>query len=277
MVMARAPGGPRNSYEVVLGLRGGPSERLAAAMMRVERENVCEARYRSASPSRVGLRRRGPRAITFHYSLCTPSFLLSPSPRLVRCTALVLMGFFSSRRHDTDVLSNSSNAQSPSSSPSSGIIRSRFVRTNAAYVFLPLRPHTSLIIRSMEQYGRNKGKAREADPTPTRVTSPLAAAEPRMEPNLNDTPRTTNGHRAMDDSGSGSRDTFESSLHSPAPQQASMSPDAASARASTDAITHVSPSTVTHSSLLMFFFSGLCLHSSCPNWPPLTRLAYSST
>ena len=48
--------------------------------------------------------------------------------------ALVLMGFFSSRRHDIDVISSSPGPQSQTSSPSPGIIRSRFVRLNAAHI-----------------------------------------------------------------------------------------------------------------------------------------------
>ncbi|KAI0004503.1 hypothetical protein BJV74DRAFT_948310 [Russula compacta] len=116
------------------------------------------------------------------------------------------MGLFSSRRHDTDALSS---PQSQSSSPSRGIIRSRF-------------------------YGKNKGKARETNPTPTRgVTSPLA--ESRKEPNPNDTLHATTGNRAINDSGK--REALESSLHSPASRQASRSPGPASTRASTDART----------------------------------------
>ncbi|KAH9997858.1 hypothetical protein BJV77DRAFT_1142988 [Russula vinacea] len=125
------------------------------------------------------------------------------------------MGFFSSRRHDSDILSNSPSAQSKSTSSSPGIIRSRF-------------------------YGRNKdkGKAREVNSTPNRgVTSP--SAESRKEPSVNDTLRTVNGHRAVNDSGT--KDVPEPSLHSPVSQKFSGSPGPSNnTRASTDAITHVS-------------------------------------
>jgi hypothetical protein len=100
------------------------------------------------------------------------------------------------------------------------------------------------------QYGRNKdkGKAREASSAPNRgVTSPAAAAESRKEPSVDDTvtSRTTNGHRAMSEIGK--RGVSEPSLHSPVSQRAPKSPGLPnSARASTDAITHVSPLTVTH-------------------------------
>ena len=86
------------------------------------------------------------------------------------------------------------------------------------------------------QYGRNKGKARETNPTPTRgVTSPLA--ESRKEPNPNDTLQATSGNRAINDSGK--REALEPSLHTPTLRQGSRSPGPASARASTDTRTHV--------------------------------------
>jgi len=178
--------------------------------------------------------------------------LLSPSTiPLVRSTALVLMGFFSSRRHDSDVLSNSPSAQPQSTSSSTGIIRSRFVRLNVAHVLssciLISRRSSALAVG---QYGRNKGKgkAREASSTPSRgVTSPLAAAESRKEPSVNDTVtlRTTNGHRALNDIET--RGVSEPSLHSPVSQKAPKSPVVPNnARASTDAITHVLPHSITH-------------------------------
>jgi hypothetical protein len=93
---------------------------------------------------------------------------------------------------------------------------------------------------AVEQYGRNKdkGKAREVNSTPNRgVTSP--PAESRKEPSVNDTLRTINGHRTVNDSGT--RDGPEPSLHSPVSQKTSGSPGPSNnARASTDAITHVS-------------------------------------
>jgi hypothetical protein len=161
------------------------------------------------------------------------------------------MGFFSSRRHDSDILSNSNSAQSQSTSSSTGIIRSRFVRMNPAH----LLPSCILISRrssalAVGQYGRNKdkGKAREASSTSSRgVTSPPAAAESRKEPSVNDTVtlRTTNGHRALNNSET--RGVSEPSLHSPVSQKSSKSPDLPNnARASTDAITHVLPYTITH-------------------------------
>src|SRR6266852_8341488 len=103
---------------------------------------------------------------------------------------------------------------------------------------------------AVRQYGRNKGKgkAREANSTPSRgVTSPQAAAESRKEPSVNDTvtPRTTNGHRALNDIET--RGVSDPSLHSPVSQKAPKSPDLLNnARASTDAITHVLPHSITH-------------------------------
>lgn len=160
------------------------------------------------------------------------------------------MGFFSSRRHDSDILSNSNSAQSQSTS-STGIIRSRFVRINSVHLFpscilISCRP-SALAVR---QYGRNKdkGKAREAISTSTReVTSPPRAAESRKEPSVHDTvtPRTTNGHRALNDIET--RGVSEPSLHSPVSQKSPKSPDLPNnARASTDAITHVLPYSITH-------------------------------
>jgi hypothetical protein len=175
--------------------------------------------------------------------------LLSPSPST--STALVLMGFFSSRRHDSDILSNSNSAQSQSTPSSTGIIRSRFVRRNPAHV-LPsciLISHRSSAL-AVGQYGRNKdkGKAREASSTPSRVvTSPQAAAESRKEPSVNDTVtlRTTNGHRALNDIET--RGVSEPSLHSPVSQKAPKSPGLPNhTRASTDAITHVLQHSITH-------------------------------
>ncbi len=113
-------------------------------------------------------------------------------------------------------------------------------------VLMPRRPSALAV----GQYGRSKdkGKAREASSAPNRgVTSPPAAAESRREPSVNDTvtSRTANGHRAMSEIGK--RGVSEPSLHSPVPQRAPKSPGLPnSARASTDAITHVSPFIVTH-------------------------------
>ena len=151
------------------------------------------------------------------------------------------MGFFSSRRHDSDILSNSPSAQSQSTSSSPGIIRSRFVRMNPASAFLHSYVSPVLCIAFLVgQYGRNKdkGKAREVNSTPNRgVTSP--SAESRKEPSVNDTLRTVNGHRAVNDSGT--KDVPEPSLHSPVSQKFSGSPGPSNnTRASTDAITHVS-------------------------------------
>ena len=170
---------------------------------------------------------------------------------LVRSTALVLMGFFSSRRHDSDALSNSPSAQSQNSSSSTAIIRSRFVRMNDAHVlpFCILMSRRSSAL-AVWQYGRNKGKgkAREASSTPSRgVASPPTPAESRKEPSVNDTvtPRTTDGHRALNDIETGG--VSEPSLHSPVSQKAPKSPALSNnARASTDAITHVLPHSITH-------------------------------
>jgi hypothetical protein len=161
------------------------------------------------------------------------------------------MGFFSSRRHDSDILSKSPSAQSPSTSSSTGIIRSRFVRMNPAHTLLSCilisRRSSALAVG---QYGRNKdkGKAREASSAPSPgVTSPPAAAESRREPSVNDTVtlRTTNGHRALNDIET--RGVSEPSLHSPVSQKAPKSPALSNnARASTDAITHVLPYSITH-------------------------------
>jgi hypothetical protein len=106
-----------------------------------------------------------------------------------------------------------------------------------------LRSHLSPVLCTRcEQYGRNKdkGKAREVKSTPNRgVTSP--SAESRKEPSVNDTLRTINGHRSIVDSGT--KEVFESSLHSPVSQKAPKSPVSPNnPRASTDAITHVSHS-----------------------------------
>jgi len=164
------------------------------------------------------------------------------------------MGFFSSRRHDIDVISTSPGPQSQSSSPSPGIISSRFVRVNASF-FLSLRSHTSLVIymHSMGQYGRNKNKARDANPTPPReVATPLAVS--KKQPSLNDAPRTPNGYQLMNDSAK--KRTSESSLHSPNQQQAPKSPGPASSRASTDAITHVCSSQTRMNLPLIFFSQG---------------------
>ncbi|KAI9512429.1 hypothetical protein F5148DRAFT_902383 [Russula earlei] len=122
------------------------------------------------------------------------------------------MGFFSSRRHDTNSTSNSPGAQ-PQSSPSSpaGIIRARFS-------------------------SRNKGKARDANLSLSRGTaSPLA--ESRKEPIFDDTSRTINGRRTTNDSGEGVASEL-SSLQSPSPQQPS-GPGPANPRVSTDATTVV--------------------------------------
>jgi hypothetical protein len=103
---------------------------------------------------------------------------------------------------------------------------------------------------AVRQYGRNKGKgkAREASSTPTRaVTSPPPAAESRKEPSVNDTvtPRTTSGHRTLNDIEI--RGFSEPSLHSPVSQKAPKSPALSNnARASTDALTHVPPHSITH-------------------------------
>ena len=156
------------------------------------------------------------------------------------------MGFFSSRRHDSDAISNSPSAQSHNSSSSTAIIRSRFVRMNDAHVLpscILMSRHSSAF--AVWQYGRNKGKAkaREASSTPSRgvTTSPPAPAESRKEPSVNDTltPRTTDGHRALNDIET--RGVSEPSLHSPVSQKAPKSPALSNnTRASTDAITHVS-------------------------------------
>jgi len=197
--------------------------------------------------------------ITFPASPCAP-------------TALVLMGFFSSRRHDTDVLSSSSSAQ-PQSTSSPGIIRSRFVRMNhplvlLSYLLMSLRSSALAV----GQYGRNKdkGKAREANSTPNQgVTSPS-----RREPNVNDTLRTINGHRTTNDSGA--RDVSETSLHSPVSQKAPRSPGPPNnARASTDAMTHVSHSQ-SHTPTNVFV-SGSCYRNGWPNWPRLMRRVCLST
>lgn len=167
---------------------------------------------------------------------------------LVRSTALVLMGFFSSRRQNLDILSNSPSAQSQSTPSSTGIIRSRFVRAHVLLSCIIMSHRSSA--PAVGQYGRNKdkGKAREASSTPSRgVASPPPAAELRKEPNVNDTvtPRTTNGHRALNDIET--RGVSEPSLHSPVSQKAPKSPDLLNkARASTDAITYVLPLSIAH-------------------------------
>jgi len=172
-------------------------------------------------------------------------------PIITPLCAPVLMGFFSSRRHDSDVLSTSPSAQLQSTSPSTGIIRSRFVRSYAAHPF----PSRVLISRrssalAVGQYGRNKdkGKAREAGSAPNRgVASPSAAAESRNEPSVNDTAttHTTNGHHALNDIEM--RGVSEPSLHSTVSPKTPKSPGLPNnARASTDAITHVLPLSITH-------------------------------
>ncbi|KAH9065401.1 hypothetical protein EDB87DRAFT_1784500 [Lactarius vividus] len=113
------------------------------------------------------------------------------------------MGFFSSRRHDTDVFLDASS-QHLGNSPSPGVIRSRF-------------------------YGRNKGKSREASATlPQGATS--SPAHSRGEPSFNDSPPTFGGHRST--KGSDMRSLSESPMLSSPPHK---SP--ASTRASTDALT----------------------------------------
>ncbi|KAI0304408.1 hypothetical protein B0F90DRAFT_1705496 [Multifurca ochricompacta] len=115
------------------------------------------------------------------------------------------MGFFSSRRNDPDAFFDASSSQHQGNS-SPGIIRSRF-------------------------YGKNKGKSRETNATPTRgVISPLAGS--RKEPNINDSPPIPSGHRSLKESTM--RSPPESLLRSSSPHQSSRSPGA---RASTDAIT----------------------------------------
>ena len=177
-----------------------------------------------------------------------PLIIIAPSPST--STALVLMGFFSSRRHDSDILSNSNSSQSQSTSSSTGIIRSRFVRMKSAHVLLScILISRRLSALAVGQYGRNKdkGKAREASSTPSRgVTSPPAAVESRKEPSVNDTVtlRTINGHRALNDIETGG--VSEPSLHSPVSQKAPKSPsNSNTTRASTDAITHVLPHSIT--------------------------------
>ena len=172
------------------------------------------------------------------------------------------MGFFSSRRHDIDVISSSPGPQSQTSSPSPGIIRSRFVRIEHSSYPL-LHSHTlTCHPRSMVQYGRNKNKARETNPTPPReVATPLAGSKKQSSPNFNDSPRTSNGYHSAGDRTKG---VSELSLHSPTSQKAPKSPSPASARASTDAMTHVALHSHTHRPA-DFFFSGSCLHNGWPN------------
>jgi hypothetical protein len=125
---------------------------------------------------------------------------------------------------------------------------------NASF-FLSLRSHTSLVIymHSMGQYGRNKNKAREANPTPPReVATPSAVS--KKQPSLNDAHRTPNGYHPMNDSAK--KRTSESSLHSPNQQQSPKSPGPASSRASTDAITHVYSSQTRMNLPLIFFSQG---------------------
>ncbi|KAH9080527.1 hypothetical protein EDB83DRAFT_2339951 [Lactarius deliciosus] len=112
------------------------------------------------------------------------------------------MGFFSSRRHDTDVFLDASS-QHLGSSPSPGVIRSRF-------------------------YGRNKGKSREASATLPQGAIP-SPAHSRGEPSFNDSPSTFSGRRST--KGSDMRSASESPILS------SPHKSPASTRASTDAIT----------------------------------------
>ena len=166
------------------------------------------------------------------------------------------MGFFSSRRHDIDVISSSPGPQPQTSSPSPGIIRSRFVRMNAAHIPLAFSHFLRVVCTpSTVQYGRNKNKARETNPTPPReVATPLAESKKQPNPNFNDTPRTPNGNRSTGDSRM--KGLSELSLHSPTSQKASKSPSPTSSRASTDAMTHVALHSHTHTLQLIFFSQG---------------------
>ncbi|KAF8270795.1 hypothetical protein EI94DRAFT_701025 [Lactarius quietus] len=118
------------------------------------------------------------------------------------------MGFFSSRRHDSDVFLDTSSQQL-GHSPSPGVIRSRF-------------------------YGRNKGKSRETNATLPQGAIP-SPAHSRGEPSFNDSPPTFNGHRST--KGSDMRSMSESPMLSSPSHATSRSPGPPNPRASTNAIT----------------------------------------
>jgi len=163
------------------------------------------------------------------------------------------MGFFSSRRHDIDAISSSPGPQSQKSSSSPGIIRSRFVRMNAAHIFSCVLILLRVICtHSTVQYGRNKSKTRDTNLTPPReVATPLAESKKQPSPNFNDTPRTPNGYHSTGDNRKNG--ASELPLHSPTSQKAPRSPSPATVRASTDATTHVAFHSHTHTLQLIFF------------------------
>ncbi len=98
-----------------------------------------------------------------------------------------------------------------------------------------MRPR--LFAFTLKQYGKNKGKAREANATVTPWVTP-SPAHTRIGPGLNDSPSTL-GDRSL--TGSGMKSASESpSLLSP-PHRTSRSPGPQSTRATTNSTTHVSP------------------------------------
>jgi hypothetical protein len=159
---------------------------------------VLSARYRG-SASLVTWKSRGPRTITFIQVSCASALTT------LRCSALVLMGFFSSRRHDTDLISTSPRPQSQSSPPSPGIIRSRFVRMNASHVLLSyvlmLRCSSALpslaLSSSMAEVRTNRAKRipllPERWPLPRQPRKSNQTLMTRTAPPMRTTPRITVG------------------------------------------------------------------------------------
>jgi hypothetical protein len=92
---------------------------------------------------------------------------------------------------------------------------------------------------TLKQYGRNKGKSREANATLSQGANP-SPAHSRGEPSFNDSPRTFSGHRST--KGSELRSASEPPMLSSPTHTTSRSPGPSNTRPSADPITHVSPS-----------------------------------
>jgi hypothetical protein len=104
---------------------------------------------------------------------------------------------------------------------------------------------------TLKQYGRNKGKSREANATLPQGAIPHS----RRETSFSDSPPTFSGNRST--KGSDMRSTSGSTMLSSPPHKTSRSPGPPSTRASTDAMTHVSLSLTR--SLIELFFSRIML------------------
>jgi hypothetical protein len=90
---------------------------------------------------------------------------------------------------------------------------------------------------TLKQYGRNKGKSREANAILPQGAIP-SPAHSRGEPSFNDSPSTLSRYRST--KGSDLKSVSDSPMLSSPPHTTSKSPGPPSTRASTDAITYVS-------------------------------------